>query len=84
VPWVLTGEMFPLEGRGLAVGICTTLNWLTAYTLTQVFPMIMASIGSHGSLYLLGVIDLLSLLFVLFFLPETKVCEGVRILILVF
>ncbi|XP_064402970.1 uncharacterized protein LOC135348622 [Halichondria panicea] len=72
IPWVVTSEMFPLEGRGLVVAISTAINWVFGYTFTQAFPSILASIKSFGSLYMISLIDLAAALFFLFLLPETK------------
>ncbi|XP_064403244.1 probable metabolite transport protein CsbC isoform X3 [Halichondria panicea] len=72
IPWVVTSEIFPLEGRGVAVSISTALNWLMAYVLTQAFPSFLASIQTFGTLYMISIIDLAAALFFFFLLPETK------------
>ena len=54
------------------MAISVAINWVLAYTFTQAFPSILASINSSGSLYMISLIDLAAALF-LFLLPETKV-----------
>ncbi len=58
---------------GIAVAISTTADWSVIYISTQFFPSLLASIGTFGSLYMFSLINLTSALFVIFFLPETKV-----------
>lgn len=72
VMWVMLGEMFPnqLRGSGLAVaGLC---QWLSNFAITMTFPMLLAGLGLAAAygLYTLGA--LLSILFVLKMVHETR------------
>ncbi|XP_064402973.1 uncharacterized protein LOC135348624 [Halichondria panicea] len=72
IPWIVTSEMFSLEGRGIAVAISTAANSSLVYSMSLAFPSLLASIQTFGSLYMFSVINLAATLFVIFFLPETK------------
>ena len=61
--------LFP---AAVAVAISTACNWLIGYALTQAFPSILASLYTFGTLYMIGVVNLVAGLFYLFFIPETK------------
>ncbi len=58
----------------LAVAVCFTCNGLVAYSVNQMFPFLLTALQSHGFLYLLATVDLVAVLVVLLFFPETKVC----------
>ncbi|XP_064403258.1 putative metabolite transport protein YwtG [Halichondria panicea] len=72
IPWVVTSEIFPLEGRGVVVAIATTMNYGATYLFTQSFPSILASVKASGSLYMISIINIVAAVFYLFLLPETK------------
>lgn len=45
IMWVLLGEMFPNQFRGGALAICGLIHWLSNFTITLTFPILLASIG---------------------------------------
>ncbi len=57
----------------LAVAICYIGNGLVAYTITQVFPVMLATLKAHGFLYLMASIEVAAVLSVVLLFPETKV-----------
>ncbi len=65
-------ESFPFL-TGIAVAISTAANSSLVYSMSLAFPSLLASIQTFGSLYMFSVINLAATLFVIFFLPETKV-----------
>ncbi|MBH02963.1 MAG: MFS transporter [Xanthomonadales bacterium] len=72
VMWVMLGEMFPnrLRGSGLAIaGLC---QWLANFAITLTFPIMLAGVGLAGAYGFYAVCALLSLIFVVFFIRETK------------
>ena len=72
IPWVMMSELSPLRIRGTLSGIATTVNWTTAAFLTGVFPVYQGVAQHYGSWWTLTAITLLSIPFVLIWLPETK------------
>jgi facilitated trehalose transporter len=68
----MMSELSPLRVRGILSGIATTVNWSSAAFVTGIFPTYQNGVGHYGSWWTLTAITLLSIPFVLVFLPETK------------
>ncbi|MDS1115737.1 sugar porter family MFS transporter [Gordonia westfalica] len=45
VMWVMLGEMFPNRIRGVALGVCTAVNWLANFTISMLFPPMTEAVG---------------------------------------
>lgn len=45
VTWVLIGEVFPLNIRGLGTSLCSATNWLADMVVSLTFPMMLSSWG---------------------------------------
>ncbi|GAA1480862.1 sugar porter family MFS transporter [Gordonia sinesedis] len=45
VMWVMLGEMFPNRIRGIALGVCTAVNWLANFTISMLFPSVSQTLG---------------------------------------
>ncbi|WP_299130775.1 sugar porter family MFS transporter [uncultured Winogradskyella sp.] len=72
VMWVMLGEMFPNQIRGLGLAIAGLSQWVSNFIITLTFPIILGSLGlafAYG-IYTLGAI--LSVYFVFKKVPETK------------
>lgn len=72
VMWVMLGEMFPNQIRGLGLGVAGLAQWGSNFLITLTFPMILGSAGLAFaySLYTIGAI--LSIIFVVKYVYETK------------
>lgn len=71
VVWVLLGEMFPNRIRAAALSLAAAGQWAMNWVITVSFPALAAfSLGFAYGLYTLFAV--LSLLFVMRFVPETK------------
>ncbi|MCW3066177.1 MAG: sugar transporter [Solirubrobacterales bacterium] len=72
--WVLLGEMFPNRIRGRALGVAAGAQWISNWTVSTTFPALKnAGLGLAYSIY--AAFAVLSLLFVLRFVTETKGIE---------
>ena len=72
VMWVMLGEMFPnqIRGSGLAVsGLC---QWSTNFLITMTFPILLTAIGLSITYVIYSTLALLSVLFVIKLVKETK------------
>lgn len=45
VMWVVLGEVFPNNMRGLALGIATAFNWIFNFLVTLLFPVLSDAVG---------------------------------------
>ncbi|KFI47521.1 MULTISPECIES: sugar porter family MFS transporter [Bifidobacterium] len=74
IAWVLIGEIFPLSVRGIGSSFGSAANWLGNFIVSQFFLMLLAAFGNNvgGPFAIFGVFSLLSIPFVMRFVPETK------------
>jgi len=72
VMWALLSEIFPNIIRGIAISMVGFFNSLVSFSVTLVFPWELSQIGPSGTFFIYGGMALFSLLFALFFVPETK------------
>ncbi len=71
ITWVLISEIFPNTIRGQAVAIAVAAQWISNFVVSSTFPSL--SEWSTGGAYLIyAVFSLLSAVFVLKMVPETK------------
>jgi sugar porter (SP) family MFS transporter len=74
VVWVLLGEMFPNRIRATALAVAASAQWLANFAITSTFPAL-AEIGLSFAYGLYAAFALLSLMFVLYAVRETKGIE---------
>jgi SP family sugar:H+ symporter-like MFS transporter len=68
--WVVLGEMFPNRIRAAALGLAAAAQWTANWTITVTFPALHDVLGWAYGFY--AVCAVLSLMFVLKWVPETK------------
>ncbi len=69
--WVLLGEIFPNRIRAKALGVAASAQWIANFLITVSFPALadLSLVVAYG---MYAVFAAVSLLFVFFFVPETK------------
>ncbi len=72
VSWIVNSEIFPTKLRGRAMAISIFLLWLACFVVSQTFPMMLEALGPSRTFWVYGGLGLLSMLFVLLCVPETK------------
>jgi hypothetical protein len=72
VMWVLLGEMFPNRLRGAALAVSGATNWAANFAVTVTFLPLLKGAGLASAYGLYAAAAVLSLLFVLFAVHETK------------
>jgi SP family arabinose:H+ symporter-like MFS transporter len=74
VGWLFCSEIFPNKLRGRAMSMAALTIWVSCYVVAQTFPMLNDSpaIGPAKTFWAYAVVSLLSFLFVLALVPETK------------
>jgi MFS transporter, SP family, galactose:H+ symporter len=70
--WVLCAEIFPLSGRDLGVTFSTATNWIVNAIVGQTFLSLLTGFGNGNTFLLYGGLNVLFIIFFLFFVPETK------------
>ena len=77
LPWLMMSELYPTRIRARAVSITTTFLWIAGFTAPFAFPVIEATskriLGTGaGVFWVYSIVCVLSFLWGLKFLPETK------------
>ena len=72
IGWILVSEVFPLKIRGVAMSICTVSNFAINFFVVGSFPILLHRIGGAWTFWMFGFVSLLCIIFVYFFVPETK------------
>lgn len=70
--WLMISEIFPMGVRSVAMAACTITNWGANFLVAQTFLSLGNLITRQGVFYLYTVLALLSLLFFIRRVPETR------------
>lgn len=72
VMWVMLGEMFPNRFRGAALSLAGLAQWLSNFTITMTFPILLDTIGLGFSYGIYASFGVVAYFFVRTFIQETK------------
>ena len=72
IGWILVSEVFPLRIRGIAMSVCTVSNFTFNFFVVGSFPVLLHRIGGAWTFWIFGIVSILCIIFVYFFVPETK------------
>ncbi|XP_031354436.1 facilitated trehalose transporter Tret1-like isoform X2 [Photinus pyralis] len=72
VSYLVYGELFAPEVKGLAIGVTITTNWTCLFIITKTLPGMMDDMGPHVPFYMYSVLVMTGTIFIKFFIPETK------------
>ncbi len=72
VMWVMLGEIFPNKFRGAALAVCGLIHWLSNFTITMTFPLMLESIGLGASYFIYSAFGFIAFFVVKAFVAETK------------
>lgn len=72
LPWVMMGELFPPRARGQASSIVTIVNLLFTFVIAKTFTSFKTTFHEQGTFWFYSAFCLLSFIYTLFRVPETK------------
>ncbi|GAB1603025.1 solute carrier family 2, facilitated glucose transporter member 10-like isoform X2 [Argonauta hians] len=72
ITWILLSEIYPPSIRGRAVGVVLIINWTSNFIVSSSFLHTIDLITLPATFFLFAVISSFALLFVFFYIPETK------------
>lgn len=72
IPWMVNSELFNDEVKGIANGLTITTSWTMMALVTKTFPTLLEVLGNSGAFYTYGICTGVSIVFVYFFVPETR------------
>ncbi|XP_065331408.1 facilitated trehalose transporter Tret1-2 homolog isoform X1 [Cloeon dipterum] len=71
LPWVMVGELFPADLRGVGGGLTTCNAYLIGFVVLKAYPAMRHALSAAGLFLVYGLVALLSAAFTLLWLPET-------------
>jgi sugar porter (SP) family MFS transporter len=72
VMWTLISEVFPSKIKGIAISVVGFFNSLVSFSVTQIFPWELSSLGPTTTFAIYGLFSFLAMLFVYKYVIETK------------
>ena len=72
VTWLLMSEIFPVRLRGMGMGCAVLCLWVSNFFVGLFFPQLLFSFGLSATFFIFAGAEVLGLLFVAKFVPETK------------
>nr|XP_034191745.1 facilitated trehalose transporter Tret1-like [Osmia lignaria]XP_034191746.1 facilitated trehalose transporter Tret1-like [Osmia lignaria] len=72
IPWMMMGEIFAPEVKGVAASSACVLNWLLAFIVTKFFDDLKQVMNMGPTFWLFSVVSAIGTLFVYILVPETK------------
>ncbi|OGT51065.1 MAG: MFS transporter [Gammaproteobacteria bacterium RIFCSPHIGHO2_12_FULL_42_13] len=75
IPWLMIAEIFPTRVRGFGASIATFFNWASNGLVAITFLTCIEFFGKSNTFLLYAAACVLSMLFIFFYVPETKQCS---------
>ncbi|MFP7492181.1 sugar porter family MFS transporter [Terribacillus saccharophilus] len=72
VTWLMLSEIFPSRIRGMGMGIAIFFHWMTNFTVSLTFPVLLSAIGLSSTFLIFVILGISAIIFIQKFLPETK------------
>lgn len=72
IPWVMIGEVYPLQVRGFVGGLTTMSAHIFVFSVVKTYDHLKIVMGDGGIYTLYGVVPLVGTIYLYFFLVETK------------
>jgi sugar porter (SP) family MFS transporter len=72
IVWLMISEIYPLQNRAQAVAVSTAANWGANFLVSLTFPIMVHHLGSAETFFIYAAVGVVTLLFVLTRVPETK------------
>ena len=72
VPWIVVAEITNARWKNLTMGIIVFVSWFSAFLVTLLFPYYEDLVHTYGVFFTFCIFNMLSLLFVVVVLPETR------------
>ena len=72
IVWLMISEIYPLRNRAQAMAVSTASNWAANFLVSTTFPVMTLRLGSAATFFTYAGLGVLTLLFVIAKVPETK------------
>jgi len=72
IVWLMISEIYPLRNRAQAVAVSTAANWGANFLVSLTFPILTNRLGSSHTFFIYAALGVVTLIFVIARVPETK------------
>ena len=72
LPWILIGEVYPSEVRGVASGASGSIGYIFGFAANKTYLHMLETLTLPGTFWFYGVVSLTGTILFYFFLPETE------------
>lgn len=72
IPWIMIGEVYPVQVRGIIGGLTTMTAHSFIFVVVKTYPFLANALTRHGTFILYGCISLFGTIYFYICLPETK------------
>ncbi|MFY0801016.1 sugar porter family MFS transporter [Peribacillus frigoritolerans] len=72
VTWLMLSEIFPLQVRGLGMGVTVFFLWVVNFLIGLTFPVLLDKVGLSTTFYIFFAFGIMAITFVKKCLPETR------------
>ncbi len=72
VAWILVSEIFPIEAKGVLMTFPVAANFIFNIVVNKLFPVMTQNLGDGVTFAIFGAVCILSIFFIMLFVPETK------------
>ncbi|KAG6794506.1 facilitated trehalose transporter Tret1 isoform X1 [Apis mellifera caucasica] len=72
IPWIMIGEVYPVQVRGIIGGLTTMAAHSFIFTVVKTYPYLTSILTTHGTFIFYGCISLFGTIYFYLCLPETK------------
>lgn len=72
LPWIMTGELFPLSVRGFMQGFMSCIAYILIFITVKMYPVLSTNFHISETMYIFAFASTITILFGFFVLPETR------------
>lgn len=72
VPWIMAGELFPLQVRSIMSGVVICMAQIFIFTSVKIYPDLKESLGFGGTVFVFFTTSVIAVFYSRFILPETR------------
>nr|CAD7460397.1 unnamed protein product [Timema tahoe] len=72
IPWIMLGELFPANVKGIASAVAAAFSWILSFAVTKAFQNMTRSLGEDITFWVFTGICVIGTIFVFVMVPETK------------
>lgn len=72
LPWIMTGELFPLSVRGFMQGFMSCIAYVLVFITVKMYPFLSNRLEIADTMFVFAISSTVTILFAFFVLPETR------------